>query len=57
LDDDCDGRRDEALDLDGDEFSHCEEFDDSCSEVNPEMVEICDGLDNNCNGEVDENLT
>ena len=44
-----------AIDDDGDGFS---EFDGDCndqdSRIHPEMEEICDGDDNNCNDEIDE---
>ena len=44
-----------AVDDDGDGYS---EFDGDCndqdSRVNPGESEICDSVDNNCNGEVDE---
>ena len=30
--------------------------DDNAASVHPGATEICDGLDNNCNGSVDENL-
>ncbi len=30
---------------------------DACDAVNPAAVEICDGIDNNCNGQVNEGLT
>ena len=30
--------------------------DDSDPEVNPNMIEVCDSIDNNCDGEIDENL-
>src|SRR4051812_42808425 len=29
---------------------------DSNASVYPDAVEICDGLDNNCNGEIDESI-
>ena len=31
--------------------------DDTNPDINPCSTEVCDGLDNNCNGEIDENLT
>ena len=31
--------------------------DDTNPDINPGSTEVCDGLDNNCNGEIDENLT
>lgn len=35
------------------DFSDC---DDDASGVNTSVVEICDGIDNDCNGEVDDNI-
>jgi hypothetical protein len=66
LDNDCDGLVDEDLDLDGDgwpdAYPNCAaEFgevdcDDSDPNVYPGAPEICDMADNNCNGQIDENL-
>ena len=44
-------------DNDSDGFDSTEDCDDFDSGVYPGSTEICDGLDNNCNGEVDEGVT
>ena len=44
-------------DKDFDGFSASEDCDDFDPAVNPLMDEACDGIDNNCNGEVDEGVT
>ncbi len=41
-------------DADADGFAACEECDDSDGLVNPDAVEACDGVDNNCDGTIDE---
>jgi len=46
----------ELVDDDGDGHSPPEDCDDSDAEVHPEAQEICDGVDNNCDGQVDEGL-
>jgi len=44
------------LDMDGDGFETPIDCDDSNASINPSAVEICDGNDNNCDGEVDEGV-
>ncbi len=48
-----------CIDTDSDGYSvNCGQIDcnDSNSAVNPSATELCDGLDNNCNLQIDENL-
>ncbi len=45
------------IDADGDGFSSDVDCDDNNADINPDATELCDGIDNNCNGEIDENLT
>ncbi len=47
----------EPVDEDGDGFFTDEDCDDRNEEVNPSGVEICDGIDNNCDSVVDEGVT
>lgn len=49
----CDGSV-QFMDQDGDGFAACEECDDGDSSVNPDAFETCDGVDENCNGVVDD---
>lgn len=62
LDNDCDGQVDEGLDVDGDEdgFSACpsaldaaQDCDDASPVSAPNGSELCDGLDNDCDGIID----
>jgi len=44
------------LDVDGDGYIASEDCDDNNPEINSNAIEICDGLDNNCDGNIDENV-
>jgi large repetitive protein len=44
-------------DADGDGTPASEDCDDDDATVGPEATEVCDGVDNNCDGQVDEGLT
>ncbi|MGA1796143.1 MAG: C1 family peptidase [bacterium] len=58
---DCSIGRDAAVftgDMDGDGYSPEEgDCDDHNPAINPDAEEVCDGVDNNCNGNIDEGLT
>ncbi len=46
-----------AGDSDSDQFNQCLDCDDTRDDVYPGGPEFCDGLDNNCDGEIDNGLT
>ena len=43
-------------DLDGDGYLDDEDCDDGDSQVHPGVTEVCDGIDNNCDGQIDEDV-
>ena len=47
----------DAIDGDNDGYLSSEDCNDGDSAVNPAAVELCDGVDNNCDGNVDEGVT
>ncbi len=49
----CDGSV-QFEDADGDGYAACEDCDDGDAWVRPDMVELCDMVDNDCDGEIDE---
>jgi len=49
----CDGSTGYA-DADGDGWAACAECDDGDAAINPDASEICDGADNDCDGDIDE---
>ncbi len=62
-DEDCDGVADNGFDGDGDLFTSCgadgtpgtadDDCDDTRTDVNPDANELCDGRDNDCDGNLD----
>ncbi|MBN2798710.1 MAG: hypothetical protein JXX28_06125 [Deltaproteobacteria bacterium] len=52
----CDGSVGYA-DADGDGFAACRECDDGRADVNPDAPEVCDEVDQDCDGQVDEEAT
>ncbi len=49
----CDGTVEE-VDGDGDGFLACDECDDTNPLIHPDAAELCDSIDNNCNGVIDD---
>jgi len=66
VDDDCDTALDEGFDVDGDLVTTCgpdgiagnadDDCDDTEATVNPGAAELCDGLDNDCDTQIDDGL-
>ncbi len=40
-------------DADGDGFAACEDCDDSTADAHADALEVCDGIDNDCDGDID----
>ena len=51
------GSINEVSDADGDGYNAEEDCNDNQAAVNPGAEELCDGLDNNCDGTVDEDVS
>ena len=45
-----------CLDSDGDGYGSCEDCDDTNAGINPGAEEDCDGVDNDCDGDIDEGV-
>ena len=43
-------------DLDGDGYEGENDCDDNNASINIDAIEVCDGIDNNCDGQVDEGV-
>jgi hypothetical protein len=44
------------IDVDGDGFTEDQDCDDDDEAINPAATELCDGIDNNCDGFIDEDV-
>ena len=46
-----------VVDADGDGFVETDDCDDNNADINPDAEELCDGVDNNCDDEIDNDAT
>jgi len=46
----------QPIDADGDGFDATDDCDDANVEINPDAEEVCDEVDNNCDGQIDEGV-
>ena len=46
-----------VVDADADGFAEADDCDDSNAAINPDAEELCDGVDNNCDDEIDNDAT
>jgi hypothetical protein len=53
IDDDCDPSTADRVDADDDGYDDCEDCDDRDPNQNPGETEVCDGVDNDCDGDTD----
>ena len=49
----CDVKDDPEVDADGDGFAEDVDCDDDSAAINPDAEEVCDDVDNNCDGDID----
>ena len=50
-------RADGGADADGDGFDYCRECDDDDATAHPGATELCNGLDDDCDGRIDDGIT
>jgi gliding motility-associated-like protein len=58
VDENCDGNINEncPVDMDGDGFDNTVDCNDLNPNINPDAADVCNDIDDNCNGAIDENL-